>query len=360
MANDSAHIPSLSDLTPAWWTEVLRRAGVNVTVTGTQAAKIGTGQLGQNVRFQMQYADGTAAPATFVGKFPSDNMGSVESAKLFGAYRREISFYRELANRTGIAIPPVIFAEFDSATEKFILIMGDLAPAVPGDQTKGVTLAQAGLALDEAAKLHASHWGNLTIADLPWLMGTAGAFQLNQAMMVQLWARFLDRFGDKIGVSSMEVGETIVDTFDKYMFGYQGPRCLIHNDFRPDNMAFAGPDGGRPITVFDWQTVGVGCGMNDVAYFMGGALSAEMRKLHEPTLVKRYHEALTQSGVLNYSLDQAWHDYRRYSGSAFTMAMAMSMMVERTERGDAMFIKTLQASAQFVRDVDGLSLLKGL
>ena len=354
-------IPTVADMTPGWWTETLRRCGLDVTVASTRRTKIGTGQLGESVRFHLEYTgEARGAPATVVGKFPSADEGSLAAAKLFGAYRREISFYQELAGSCGMATPPLIYADFNPVTQRFILLMGDLSPAEQGDQTRGVTLDQARLALLEAAKLHASHWDDAQLTALTWLMGTQGAFQLSGPMMAQLWAGFRERFENQIDQYCIEVGEVLVDRFDPYIAGYAGPRCLIHNDFRPDNMAFATRHGGRPITIFDWQTVGVGCGMNDIAYFMGCSLTPESRRAEEGALIHMYHDALRSSGIGGYSFHQAWEDYRRYSVAAFSMAMTMSMMVERTERGDAMFIKTAESAATFVRDVDGLAILRSL
>ena len=354
-------IPSAAELTPDWWTGTLRRAGYDVTVHAARAIRIGTGQMGENIRFSFEFSGECGqAPQTVVGKFPSSNSQSIEAARMFGAYRREISFYRDLSASCRMAIPALIHADFDAATERFILIMGDLAPAEQGDQTKGVTLDQARMALVEAAKLHASYWGDPTIETLPWLFGAPGTYRMKQETMVQLWNGYRERFGAELDDYSITIGDALVDNFDTLMYGYRGPSCLIHNDFRPDNMAFASAQGGRPITIFDWQTVGAGAAMRDVSYFMGGALPPEIRAKEEADLVRLYHQKLSELGVNDYSFEQAWEDYRRYAGLSFVMAVSMAMMVERTERGDKMFLKTLRNSADFMRTVDTLSVLKAL
>lgn len=354
-------IPGAADLTPEWWTKTLRQAGYDATVRSVCPTKIGTGQMGENIRFFFEYSgERGQAPETVVGKFPSSNSQSIEAAKIFGAYRREISFYRELSASCCMAIPALIYADFDAASERFILIMGDLAPAEQGDQTKGVTLEQARLALMEAAKLHASHWQDPRIETLPWLYGAPGSYKVTKDTMVQLWSGFRQRFGDKLDDYSITIGEVLIEKFERLMYDHASPICLLHNDFRPDNMAFAGAQGGRPITIFDWQTVGAGPAMKDVAYFMGGALPPEIRAKEEGGLVRLYHETLSGLGISDYPFEQAWQDYRRYAGLSFLMAVSMAMMVERTERGDVMFLKTLKSSAEFMRAVDTLSVLRSL
>ena len=64
-------------MTSAWLTEALRASDLDATVTGFAAEPIGTGQLGENIRFTLQgFGD---LPATVVGKFPSPDPVSRET-----------------------------------------------------------------------------------------------------------------------------------------------------------------------------------------------------------------------------------------------------------------------------------------
>lgn len=354
-------IPKLEELTSDWWGPVLKRAGFDATVRTVRTAKIGTGQMARNIRFNFEYDNPAArAPATLVGKFPSTDAKSVEAARMFGSYRREVNFYREFSASSGLSTPPLIYADIDDEAEQFILIMGDLAPAEPGDQTKGLTIEQTKLALIEAAKLHASHWEDPSIQTLPWLFGAPGTFRVGQSEIEGLWGGFRERFADELDSDTLAMGDVLIQRFEKFLYDYTAPKCLIHNDFRPDNMAFGGAQGGEPITVFDWQTVGAGAAMNEIAYFMGGALAPKIRAAEEEDLLKLYHAKLTALGVSDYSFDKAWHDYRRFAGAAFAMAVAMAMMAERTERGDEMFLKTLNNSAEMMRTLDTIAVIEAL
>ena len=49
-------------------------------------------------------------------------------------------------------------------------MMEDLAPAEQGDQLKGVSLEQARLAVEQAARLHAARWDDPSIEDLAWAL----------------------------------------------------------------------------------------------------------------------------------------------------------------------------------------------
>jgi hypothetical protein len=348
-----------SGVTPAWLTRVLQHAGHDVTVAAMTAKKVGTGQVGESVRFDLVYkGEAKGAPSSIVGKFPSPDDESRATGVGLGNYIREVNFYRHLAANAGITTPKCLYTDVDMETSEFVLMMEDLAPATQGDQMAGVTLEQAGLALDEAAKLHASHWADDRMDDLAWLSDTKAApSMIGSEMMLMLWTGFRERYGANIPADYIEIGDAITRNYDFYRYGYTGPRCLIHNDFRPDNMMFGTAEGGYPLAVVDWQSIGYGCGMADISYFLSGALAREQRREHERDLLERYHRKLVGLGVENYTLDDVWAGYVRYSFSLFIMAFAASMIVERTERGDRMFFAMLRGGADHVRDVDALSLL---
>ncbi len=346
-------------ITPAWMTNVLGKAGFDARVAQIQGKRVGTGQVGESVRFTLIY-DGPAkgAPATVVGKFPSSDPVSRATGVDLGNYFREVWFYRNLAAGAGVTTPKCLHADVDPESHDFVLIMEDLAPAQPGDQMRGVTVEAAALVLEEAAKLHASHWGDDALDDMPWVQESRAAKPFSTGeMMRALWAGFRDRYGARIRPDCVEIGEAITANFEGFKTGYDGPRCLVHNDFRPDNMMFRTADGGYPVAVVDWQSYGYGGCMADVSYFMAGALGRDERRAHEDRLLRGYHARLIALGVGDYDFDALWRDYARFSPALFIMAFAASMIVERTERGDAMFFAMLETGASLVTDLDGLNVL---
>ena len=131
---------------------------------------------------------------------------------------------------------------------------------------------------------------------------------------------------------------------------------LAHGDYRLDNMLFGPPGSDRPLVVVDWQTVRLGCGTSDVAYFLGAGLHPDVRRAHERDLVARYHAALSSYGV-DYPFDACWEDYRRYSFAGYVMAVIASVLVGRTERGDAMFMAMANRHAAQAVDLDATDLL---
>jgi hypothetical protein len=70
-----------------------------------------------------------------------------------------------------------------------------------------------------------------------------------------------------------------------------------------------------------------------------------------------YHEELSGRGVRDYSMDQFLSDYRHATFGGVLMAIVASMVVQRTDRGDLMFLTSTTRHAQHVLDTGALELL---
>ena len=150
-----------------------------------------------------------------------------------------------------------------------------------------------------------------------------------------------------------EVCERFVPVLDAWSADRRPPLGLVHGDYRLDNLLF----GDGTCRVVDWQTVELGPGDAGRSYFIGGGLAVEDRRAHEEDLVHLYYDELRELGVEGLSWDQCWEGYRRQAFHGILMAIAASMVVERTERGDDMFMAWLERNAQQVLDLDALALL---
>ncbi len=349
-------------VTPDWLTAVLARGGIDAQIASFTAKPVGTGQIGQSVKFTLDYARAAAgAPASLVGKFPAPGEESRGTGVALGNYIREVNFYNHLAPTALIATPKCYFADVDPVTSEFVLMMEDLSPAEQGDQLKGCTLEQARLALHEAAKLHASHWNDGAIEDLAWISGTRAAAAYGSAdpnAIVTLWQMFCARYEARISADARRIGDTLTANFGTYATLYTGPKSLVHIDYRPDNMMFATPAGGRPLTVLDWQSLAYGCGVTDVAYFLAGALPRDRRRALEQDLLREYHDRLRRLGVTDYDYETCWTDYRSRTFALFTVAFYASMIVTQTPRGDDMFMAMLHSATDQILDLNSLEFLR--
>lgn len=336
-----------------WLTEVLQQGGVDAVVKDFTAVGVGTGQIGDSVRFALDYARrGDDAPASLVGKFPSAGEESRRTGVALGNYLREVRFYQQLAPTALIHTPRCYFTDVDEATSEFVLMMEDLAPAEQGDQLKGVTLDQARLAVIEAAKLHASHWADEGLDELPWVSNAKAAppSAATSDSVAMLWQGFRQRYGPRLQPHWIEAGERLTSRFAGIGAQHDGPRCLTHNDYRPDNMMFASAAGGYPLTVLDWQSFAYGAGPTDLAYFLAGALPPQVRRAHEPDLLQLYHATLTAHGVSGYAMADLKRHYGQGGYLLFLTAFFAAMIVTQTERGDAMFLQMISGAVDHMLD----------
>jgi hypothetical protein len=97
---------------------------------------------------------------------------------------------------------------------------------------------------------------------------------------------------------------------------------------------------------------------SDVSYFLGCSLTVSDRRAHEQELLRAYHRSLEEEGVVGYGLAQLEDDYRLTCFGGLLMEIAASMLVKRTDRGDAMFVTSLQRHAQQAIDIDAEALLQ--
>ena len=300
---------------------------------------VGTGQMGDCLRLALTYDREVDAPASVVAKLPSSNETSRATGMAMRTYEVEVRFYQQLAADLPVRSPRCHHAEIDLGSGDFVLLLEDLAPAEQGDQVAGCTVEEARLVLAEAARLHAPRWGDPTLDRLDWAVRWSQESQdAMHAMLTVLWPNFVERYGDDLDDDVVAMGSRFIAGLGAYYAHRPEPHTVIHNDFRLDNLLFGTPEGGPPVAVVDWQTVGVGPALGDVSYFLGAGLGVGDRRAHEEDLVRGYHEALLASGVEGYAWDRCWADYRAFAFSGFHMAVLASMIVERTDRGDAMFL----------------------
>ncbi len=326
-------------------------------MTSLAREPIGTGQMADTTRFTLAYeGDGPVGPASVVGKFASADDQSRGTGLALRAYEIEVRFYREVAARVAARVPAVYVAEVEPETGWFTLLLEDIAGATQGDQIEACGPDVAAAVLDEMAGLHAPCWEAPDLAALDWLnRNTAESDGFLVALVSSLLPGFLERYADRLAPEHRELCQFFADHLPAYVQLRSGPRTASHGDFRLDNLLFQ-PGNPRPVVV-DWQTlVWAGASM-DVAYFIGGCLSTEDRRAHEEDLLAQYHDALCTRGVRDYSLDQLRADERRDTFAGVLMAIVASMVVQRTERGDLMFLTSTTRHAQHALDLDAPALL---
>src|SRR5581483_6134284 len=155
----SSEIPTTAEaVTAEWLTEALGPVLGGASVTAVETTTVGTGQMGDSVRLTLAYDRPAPLPSSLVAKLPASDPTSRATAAALRNYEIEVSFYRELAPHLPVRNPHCHVALHDPASDDFILVLEDMAPAQQGDQLAGCSVDRAAIAVAELPKLHAPRW----------------------------------------------------------------------------------------------------------------------------------------------------------------------------------------------------------
>lgn len=359
MAGFPAHPDAL---TCEWVARRLRHAGLLAdggTVTSLRWEPIGTGQVGDSVRIHLEYAPVAAGPATLAAKFAAEDASSRGTAAAFGLYRKEVRFYSDIAPHIAVRVPRVLATEIDDGGERFILLFEDLGPARGGNQIAGCSIEDARRGVRQAAALHAPGWENPVLLGLDWLRPAAGVTQQVMRLYPDAQAIFRERYTGALAPELMAVCEGLNDAAELWFARESAIQCVIHGDFRLDNMLFDINGGREPIAVLDWQTVSLGTAMTDIGYFLGCGIGEELRRAHEHELLDLYVDEMAARGV-RLSRETIWDDYRIGALHGISTAVFSAAYVERTPRGDENFLSMARGACALALEHDSLGALKAM
>lgn len=318
-----------------FWREVF-----GVDVTAGSPKRIGEGQVGMNLRYELSSSD-TSVPSSVVVKMASPDPTSRATGISLRNYEREVKFYNELVNTIDVRSPHCWFADWHSDGGDIAIVLEDMAPCEQGDQIRACGIEHARLAVDQLVKMQGPRWNDDTLANVDWLQRRdsndverlAGLLQMVKPGFLSVYAETIRA---EIGQEGLDFIDTMATNIEGYVHGKGDAFSVTHGDFRLDNLLFATDAGGVPCAVVDWQTPGHGNGMSDLAYFIGAGLLPDDRRLYEWELVDQYIAGIESYG---HDVDHDWvkWHYRREAISGVIMAVIASQIVGRTDRGDKMF-----------------------
>lgn len=218
------------------------------------------------------------------------------------SYEVEFEWYRSWSRkcRDGCRVPEFLAEDRDG--EELLLVMEDLDAAGFPVRVKKATMKQVGLGLRWLAEFHASFLGQ-DPAGL-WPVGT-------------YW--HLETRPDELGALEDDSLRKAAPEIDARLRGakYQ---TLVHGDAKLANFCFSENGGG--IAAVDFQYVGGGCGMKDVAYFLGSCLDEQTCEEKEEELLEVYfgflRSALRRSTRANADeLISEWRDLYHFAWADF-------------------------------------------
>ena len=345
-------VRDLSSLTPAFWEQVF-----GAGVTAREAKRIGEGMIGANYRVVLA-SKRPGVPHSVVVKLPSPGAESRAAGIAHRTYEREAKFYMHLADSVDVRRPACHWVEFNEATHDFVLVLEDMAPAVPGNQIEGCSTDEAHRAVVEMAALHGPRWDDPALHDVDWLQrrSSSADAEFLQAAYCHLLPAFMGVYGKYLTGEQRLLAEAFGPRLASWLESRGTVLTLCHGDYRLDNLLFGAAEGGPPVTVVDWQTPNHGPASVDVAYFLGGAVAPETRRSIEADIVTDYLAALARYGiVIDRSVFE--RDYVHATFAGLVMAVVASMVVTPTERGEAMFAAMATRAVQHALDLDSFDLL---
>jgi aminoglycoside/choline kinase family phosphotransferase len=225
----------------------------------------------------------------------------------FHVYEREVRYFAEVDPGTTARTPRCFLSVMDG--ENFVILMEDLGDYRIGSQAAGASLADAELAVDELAKLHAPFWNN--VGEFAWVPHVADSYHAAnmQSFASSGWDHMIEVFGHLVPDSFRRKRSEFLDAIPAMQARMdQAPVTFVHGDFRLDNLLFAAQPEHAPVVILDWQGPLLSRGMFDVALLLGQNVLTGVRRQHERSLVRRYVAGLAVFGI-DYPADAAWEHY---------------------------------------------------
>ena len=321
----------------------------------------GVGLLAEILRCRVSWEEeAEAAPGSVVVKLPSPDPKSLRLCRRLSLYRHEYDFYRHIGAQAPIRSPALLYGDFEPASHRFVLVLEDLGGMVPGDKVAGATAAQARSVIRALARLHGFYWNKTA---RPPLAGFHDSFSPRRLKLLQFvylanLAPALDR------IEGLFAGEMrrVAKTYGLSLIDYLGrvaaaPTTFTQGDVRLDNMFFDA-DGGDGVAMIDWQVCGIGSGLYDVAYFLGGNIPTELRRDIERDVLMEYRDIVAGMGAEDFTFEDCWQLYRQNMLSLLTVAVLVCGGLDLNDDRKRQLVETgVQRTLAAIEDLDAAEFL---
>jgi hypothetical protein len=307
-------ITSIDQVSAAWLSSVLTKSGalVNGAVAGFEVNP-GRGHWSSNAVLNVKYTNSSQ------GALPQRLFLKMVNAQLEGESfdSSEVLYYTR--DYVGVAGTPLVGchdAVFSDELQRYHLLLDDLSGThvVAEDKTPSL---EYGLALAEGlAVLHARWWGAQKFTQAGAAMHSAGHIRRFVDISESGVANVLAHFSSEL---EPHWPEAIGELYAKHPQAMlqrmrdDGGFTLVHGDVGNKNVLVP-RTGERPIYIidrqpFDWSLT-TWLGVYDLAYAMVLDWEVETRRSLEIPVLRNYHEQLIKHGVVGYSWEQLFEDYK--------------------------------------------------
>jgi len=208
------------------------------------------------------------------------------------SYQVESAWYRDYSEicDSDCRVPECIGV--DSNDGEFLMVLEDLDASGYSRRVVSATLDEMKVCLNWLANFHARFMGALPTS--LWEVGT-------------YW--HLDTRPDEFDVLDEGPLKAMASSIDERLRA-SSFQTLVHGDAKLANFCFS--ENSRRVAAVDFQYVGGGCGMKDVAYFIGSCLHEEDCERYESVLLDSYFDNLRSALISRnvevdpYAVERAW------------------------------------------------------
>jgi hypothetical protein len=302
--------PMTRDLNPHFQASILSTTGASGMEVTEIIQNLWSG-YGQILRIKLE---GTS-PSTVIAKHiripttanhPRGWNSNLSHQRKLKSYQVETAWYRHWSQRCGADCRIPALLAFDQHDDEILLVLEDLDAAGYPARLTSVSTAQLHSCIDWLANFHATFMG-----EKPYDLWETGTY----------W-HLATRSEELEALNDLPL-KNAAPTLDRILSNarYQ---TLVHGDAKLANFCLS-PSGDQ-VAAVDFQYVGGGCGMKDLAYFIGSCLDEDSCEKREPELLDHYFANLRAAlAVKHPSIDPAavetewrsifpiaWTDFHRF------------------------------------------------
>ncbi len=310
------------DITVDWLNQALHENGflgdANIVSFQTEQIGVGQGFLSDMAKLTLAYdRDAPHLPGTIIAKLPPSSPSAREAVRMINMFEREIGFYNEVAPKSPLRTPGLIYSGIDSENQRYVLLMEDCSYCTQADpQLEGLTYEQTKIITLKMADFHARWWDDENLLSFPWVIkpkepdmmaNLIGIFRAYWDACVQIedFRKALPEGGWEAGLKIYEQCPWLMEN------AAEDKLTILHFDLRADNVFFDWDTPEDPLIVFDWGLAYIGRGVFDISFTLGFSLATELRRQIEKDIVRLYYDHLLDNGVSGYTFNECWADYLR-------------------------------------------------
>lgn len=340
----------VSDLSPAWLSEVLDTEVVDVEILSHAVA------TNQRMRIGVTYASADTEPASLFVKLAPLDPAHREMIMANTMGEREAQFYADVAPLLDLRVPQTYYAGTDDSGG-FVLLLEDLAASGCSfsDGSWGVTADAAAGALEDLARFHARFSeAAARVAVAPWLE-VPRVRRTN--FVAGLLRNVLDEHRDVLTPAYAAAGELYVEHHEHLdRAWHSGPQTYVHGDPHIGNVFL---DDGR-VGFFDWGLSRVSTPMRDVSYFLTMTVDPEERRRSEHALLRLYLDSLRAAGGPDIGFDDAWSTHRVQAGYTVVATFLAFMPSYATADGRSLGTALRRRSELALEDLDTVDAMRAV